>query len=115
LVSSRSGSRQRSSYQRALGLVAAGVAIALRAAPALCKESTELEPRVYWRLTDNWLELTVRFIAEETGVRGLKDRISRDVLAAFDEAGLGMASTNYEIVGLPPLRVVRDGSSADPK
>jgi small-conductance mechanosensitive channel len=75
------------------------------------KESTELEPRVYWRLTDNWLELTVRFIAEESGVRGLKDRISRDILAAFDKAGLGMACSTYEIVGLPPLRVVRDGST----
>ena len=77
------------------------------------KASTELEPRVYWRLTDNWLELTVRFIAEETGVRGLKDKISRDILAAFDEAGLGFASSTYEIVGLPPVRLVRDGSLAD--
>jgi len=77
------------------------------------KESIDLEPRVYWRLTDNWLELTVRFIADETGVRGLKDRISRDILAAFDEAGLGFASTTYEIVGLPPVRFVKDGSSAD--
>lgn len=25
-------------------------------------ESSELEPCVYWRRTDNWLELTVRFI-----------------------------------------------------
>ena len=77
------------------------------------KASTELEPRVYWRLTDNWLELTLRFLAEETGVRGLKDQISRDILAAFDEAGLGLASGTYEIVGLPPVRVVTDGSSAD--
>jgi small-conductance mechanosensitive channel len=77
------------------------------------KASTELEPRVYWRLTDNWLELTVRFVAEETGVRGLKDQISRDILAAFDEAGLGFASSTYEIVGLPPVRVVTDGSTAD--
>ncbi len=69
------------------------------------KEPTELEPQVYWKLTDNWLELTVRFLAEETGVRGLKDRISRDVLAAFDEAGISIASATFEIVGLPPVRV----------
>jgi small-conductance mechanosensitive channel len=79
------------------------------------KEPTELEPRVYWRLTDNWLELTVRFIAEETGVRGLKDRISRDVLAGFDAAGLGLASGTYEIVGIPPVRIVHeDGAPAEP-
>jgi hypothetical protein len=79
------------------------------------KEPTELEPRAYWRLTDNWLELTVRFIAEETGVRGLKDRISRDVLAGFDAAGLGLASGTYEIVGIPPVRIVHeDGAPAEP-
>ncbi len=27
----------------------------------------ELAPRVYWRLTDNWIELTVRFIAPTHG------------------------------------------------
>jgi small-conductance mechanosensitive channel len=69
------------------------------------KEPSELEPRVYWRLTDNWLELTVRFVAGETGVRGLKDRMSRDILAAFDEAKIGIASSTFEVVGLPPLRV----------
>ena len=29
----------------------------------------KLEPRVYWRLTDNWIELTVRFIAPTHGIR----------------------------------------------
>ncbi|MEJ7636783.1 MAG: hypothetical protein WKF75_02040 [Singulisphaera sp.] len=27
----------------------------------------EMKPKVYYRLTDNWLELTVRFIAEDRG------------------------------------------------
>ena len=67
----------------------------------------EMEPRVYVRLTDNWLELTVRFIAEDRGVRDLKDAISRDILQAFDEAGIGIASATFEIVGLPPLRHTR--------
>ena len=68
---------------------------------------TDLEPKVYYRLTDNWLELTVRFIAKERGVRDLKDAMSRDILRAFDEAGIGIASATVEIVGLPPLRVQR--------
>lgn len=70
--------------------------------------SADFEPKVYWRITDNWLELTVRFVAEASGVRGLKDSMSRDILAAFDEAGIGIASATYDIVGLPPLRIESD-------
>ena len=59
-------------------------------------------------MTDNWLELTVRFVAEDHGVRDLKDAMTRDILAALDEAGIGIASATFEIVGLPPLRL-QDG------
>jgi small-conductance mechanosensitive channel len=71
-------------------------------------DKADLESRVYWRLTDNWLELTVRFLAPQRGVRALKDAMSRDILAALDEAGIGIASTTFEIVGLPPLRVEKE-------
>lgn len=63
----------------------------------------DLEPTVYWRITDNWLELTVRFLTGVYGVRGRKDQMSREVLAALDEAGIGIASATYEITGVPPL------------
>lgn len=73
-------------------------------------EQVGVEPSVYYRLTDNWLELTVRFVVSERGVRGIKDAMSRDILAALGEAGIGIASTTYEIVGLPPLRVETSGN-----
>jgi small-conductance mechanosensitive channel len=66
---------------------------------------TDPSPRVFWRLTDNWLELTVRFLARDHGTRELKDAISRDVLAALDAAGIQIASSTVEIVGVPPLRL----------
>ena len=66
----------------------------------------DLGPAVFYRLTDNWLELTVRFVAEEFGVRGLKDKMSRDILRKFDAAGVGLASATSEIVGLPPVEIV---------
>ncbi len=69
--------------------------------------ASDLEPRVYYRLTDNWLELTVRFFLKERGVRDVKDIMSREILLAFDEAGIGIASATMEIVGLPALRVQR--------
>ena len=65
----------------------------------------DLSPRVFWRITDNWLELSVRFIVAPHGVRGVKDAMSRDVLAGLDAAGIGIASATYDIVGLPPIRV----------
>jgi small-conductance mechanosensitive channel len=68
---------------------------------------TDLEPRVYYRLTDNWLELTVRFIAPTHGVRELKDKISRDILEAFDAENIGIASATFEIVGVPELKIRR--------
>ena len=71
-----------------------------------------MRPRVYWRMTDNWLELTVRFIAMDHGVRDLKDAMTRDVLAALDAAGIGIASATFEVVGLPALRVEREPSGS---
>jgi small-conductance mechanosensitive channel len=69
----------------------------------------DLEPHVYWRITDNWLELTVRFLTGVYGVRGLKDEMSREVLAALDEAGIGIASATYELSRVAPVTVVHEG------
>jgi small-conductance mechanosensitive channel len=76
----------------------------------------DLKPKVYWRLTDNWLEMTVRFVTEDHGIRDVKDLMSRDVLAALDAAGIGIASSTFEITGLPRLRVeasVANGRAAE--
>ena len=67
----------------------------------------DFTPRVYWRLTDNWLELTVRLLVPDRGVRDIKSAMSREVLAGLDEAGIGIASATSEIVGFPTLRVER--------
>ncbi|MGH8191354.1 MAG: hypothetical protein ACREP2_07890, partial [Rhodanobacteraceae bacterium] len=60
---------------------------------------------VYYRLTDNWLELAVRFVVADRGIREVKDAMSREIITAFDAAGIGIASATYDIVGLPPVRV----------
>lgn len=67
-----------------------------------------LDPVVFLRLTDNWLELSLRFLVPARGVREVKDRISRQILAELDAAGIGLASATYEIVGIPPLRIERE-------
>ena len=73
---------------------------------------SDMNPRVYMRMTDNWVELAVRFIAEDHGVRDLKDAMTRDILAGLDAAGIGIASATFEIVGVPPLRLDRSAAGA---
>lgn len=68
-------------------------------------ERLQSQPRVYWRLTDNWLELTVRFVVRDRGIRDVKDAMARDLLKALEAAGIRIASASFEISGLPPLRV----------
>jgi len=71
----------------------------------------DLTPRVFYRLTDNWLELTVRFIVREHGIREMKDAIARAVLARFNEAAIEIASATFEVVGVPTLSVQKLGPS----
>ncbi len=67
--------------------------------------AADLTPKVYYRITNNWLELTVRFVVREHGIRDLKDAVSRYILKAFDAAGIGIATTTYNIVGFPALSI----------
>jgi small-conductance mechanosensitive channel len=66
-------------------------------------EPAELEPRVFYRITDNWLELSVRFVVDIHGIRGVKDAMSRFIITELDRAGIGIASATYDIVGFPTL------------
>jgi small-conductance mechanosensitive channel len=68
-------------------------------------------PRVYYHLTDNWVELHLRFLAPVRGVRALKDEMQRRLLTDFEAAGIEIASGTYEIVGFPPLRL--EGKAMD--
>ena len=67
--------------------------------------ASELEPQIYWRLTDNWIEMTLRFLVPDSGIRRIKSAMSRDILDEFEKAGIGIASGTYEIVGMPPLKI----------
>ncbi|MEP6861396.1 MAG: mechanosensitive ion channel domain-containing protein, partial [Deltaproteobacteria bacterium] len=88
------------------------VSIGELASPALAAieqrfamKRTEIAPRVYLRITDNWIELTVRFLCKDHDVRGLKDRMSREIMSKLDAAHIGIASSTYDVVGMPPIRV----------
>ena len=73
-------------------------------------EQIDLEPAVYYRITDNWLELSVRFIVTTHRIRSVKDAMSRDILKGLEAAGIGIASATYDIVGLPAIDVRRSAA-----
>jgi small-conductance mechanosensitive channel len=77
--------------------------------------SADLEPEVFYKLTDNWLEMALRFVVPTHGIRGVKSNISRQVLDRFEDAGIEIASGTYAIVEVPPVRLVdeRAGDPAD--
>jgi small-conductance mechanosensitive channel len=68
-------------------------------------EVPEVEPRVYVRLTDNWTELSLRFVVRPTEARVVKDAMSRDILAGLNDAKIGIASGTYAIVEFPEIKV----------
>jgi hypothetical protein len=71
----------------------------------------DIRPRVFMRLTDNWVELSVRFLCSNHDIRGLKDRMSREIIQNLDKAEIGIASSTYDIVGLPVIRVQLEASA----
>lgn len=66
-------------------------------------EPADLEPQVFVRLTDNWIELTVRFLVSTHGIRAVKDLIARKILSDFQAAGIDVASQTFELVRAPAL------------
>ena len=52
---------------------------------------------MFVRATDNWVELSARFVVPVRDARRVKDEMSRRVLARFDEAGLSAASAIQDI------------------
>ena len=64
------------------------------------------EPRVFCRITDNWVDLAVRFVVPEHGIRETKDAFTRRMLAEFDRAGIEVASTTIEVTRVPAVTVL---------
>jgi len=69
-------------------------------------KDTKVEPTLYLAITDNWIELTLRFLVDAQERRGVKDRLHRELLHYFQaEEKIEVASTTIEIVGFPPIQV----------
>jgi small-conductance mechanosensitive channel len=62
-------------------------------------------PKVFMRLTDNWLELSVRFLVRDHAIRITNDLIARDILKGMEGLKVEVASATFEVVGLPKLEL----------
>lgn len=60
----------------------------------------EIDPTVFWRITQDWLELTVRFLGSDHGIRVIKDKMTRDIMTAFEQDGIAIGATRQQAV--PP-------------
>ena len=70
----------------------------------------EIDPRVFWRITEDWLELTVRFLGHDHGIRTLKDQMTREIMAGFEKAGIMIAAVRQEAVEMPQRKKGKAGS-----
>ena len=70
---------------------------------------TEVEPRVFVRATDNYLELAARFVVPVRTARWVKDDLTRHILERFAEAGITVASPTQDVtIRSDPTRTVTD-------
>lgn len=66
---------------------------------------TGVEPTLYIVMTDNWIEMTLRYVVETRKRREVKAGLHRELLQSFQaQDRITVASATFEIVGFPPLR-----------
>ena len=67
--------------------------------------ATTVEPTLYILMTDNWIEMTLRYVVEAQERRRVKAQLHHELLQHFEsEADVTVASATFEIVGFPPLK-----------
>jgi small-conductance mechanosensitive channel len=71
---------------------------------------TPLEPRVFVKLTDNWIELGLIYPVDTDSRRVFRSEISQRILAEFSAAGIVIASQTVAIVQFPGA----GGNSGEP-
>ena len=66
---------------------------------------TTVEPALYIVMTDNWIEMTLRYVVDPRARRRVKGELHNELLQHFElEKDITVASMTVEIVGFPPLK-----------
>lgn len=75
---------------------------------------TELEPRVYTRVTDGWIEMSARFMVPVRTGRGIKDDMTRCITQRFAESGIEFSTASMSVtVQQRGPKVATDTGDAD--
>lgn len=69
----------------------------------------DLKPRIYYRLTDNWIEMNARFLTRERGSREQKGKMSREFAMRSKLKKIEIATASFEVLGTTSIRPVSDG------
>ena len=75
---------------------------------------TEVEPRVFVRATDNWMELAARFVVPVRTARRVKSDLTRRVMERFEEAGIEIASATADLTVFTPEKQKADSAASSP-
>lgn len=68
-------------------------------------QETTVEPTLYIVMTDNWIEITLRYVVYARERRQVKGQLHHELLRHFEsEPDITVASATFEIVGFPPLK-----------
>jgi small-conductance mechanosensitive channel len=66
---------------------------------------TSVEPSLYIVMTDNWIELTLRYVVEARHRRLVRAQLHQELLHHFEAApDITIASSTFAIVEFPPLK-----------
>jgi small-conductance mechanosensitive channel len=65
-----------------------------------------VEPALYVIMTDNWIEITLRYVVDARERRTVKAQLHQELLQYFEtEPQITVASATFEVVGMPRLGV----------
>jgi small-conductance mechanosensitive channel len=65
-------------------------------------KQTKVEPTIYFVMTDNWIEITLRFVMDAQEGRKVKAQLNRELLQQFEEEeNITIALATFDIVGFP--------------
>jgi len=67
-------------------------------------QQTQVEPTLYLAITDNWIQMMLRYIVPPRERRTVQAQLHRELLQHFEkEPTIQIASATFEVVGLPDL------------
>ena len=66
----------------------------------------DVEDMIYTQITDNWIDMRLRYVVDPRKRRNIKHSINEKLLEAFaKEKDIEIASASFDIVGFPNLKI----------